>query len=291
MTLEMAKKKDDEVILYLRKENALLQEIAARHDARAEAVLADRDRSLWNRIFGATETTAVNAGELAEPPRMTASKSERLAAELTATKPGNVASPESRTEVPQLFESRSANIQSSLAEAQTAEAAGEDDRASELYRRVLAAEPNNLMALSNLGVVQFRQGNLPDAEKNLRRAVALAPNDSEARALLGIVYFRTGKIEQAFSELTRAIALNPRHAQAHNFLGITLSQKGWDVAAEGEIRRAIELDPQYADAHFNLAVLYAVQQQPRYDLARDHYQTAVALGAAKDADLEKLLAP
>ncbi len=291
-TLEMAKQTDDEVILYLRKENALLKEITQRRVAAAGDTDAEPETSasLWSRLFGPTDSPSSPAADAAEPPRMTASESDKLVAELTATKLPEAAAPEPRPDVPEMFLSRSASIRALLQQAQAAQQAGQDDQAGVLYRRVLESEPDNLLALSNLGVIRFRQGDLKEAETNTRRAVALAPNDSQARALLGIIYFRSGKPEEAFRQLTRAIALDPRHAQAHNFLGITLSAKGWDAAAEQEIRKAIELDPQYADAHFNLAVLYAAAQSPRYERARYHYQKAVDLGAAKDNDLEQLLA-
>jgi Flp pilus assembly protein TadD/uncharacterized coiled-coil DUF342 family protein len=154
------------------------------------------------------------------------------------------------------------------------------------YQAVLAQDPTNVTALSNIGVIRFQQGKLSDAEETLRKVVAEAPNDGQARALLGVIYFRTGKLEDAFGELTRAVALEPRNAEAHNYLGITLSEKGWQAAAEQEIRRALELNPQYADAHFNLAAMYARQKTPRLELARYHYQKAIDLGAARDPKLE-----
>ena len=75
----------------------------------------------------------------------------------------------------------------------------------------------------------------------------------------------------------------------HNYLGITLSEKGWASAAEQEVRKAIELNPQYPDAHFNLAVLCTRGKKPRFELARYHYQKALDLGAAPDAQIEATL--
>ena len=78
-------------------------------------------------------------------------------------------------------------------------------------------------------------------------------------------------------------------ASAHNYLGITASQKGWQEAAEKEMLEAIASNPNYADAHFNLAVVYSTSQPPAKELARRHYEKALALGAPPDPTLDKLL--
>jgi outer membrane protein assembly factor BamD (BamD/ComL family)/uncharacterized coiled-coil DUF342 family protein len=185
--------------------------------------------------------------------------------------------------------SSSPDVRKLLNEARTALASKDLTTASVKYEAVLATEPGNLVALSNLAAVRYQQGRLDDAEQNLRKVIAASPNDSNARSLLGVVYFRRGLIEDAFNELTRAVALNPRNAEAHNYLGIVLSEKGWSAAGEQEIRRAIELNPQYPDAHFNLAVIYAKQRIPKVELARYHYKKALDLGAQPDPELEALL--
>ena len=45
----------------------------------------------------------------------------------------------------------------------------------------------------------------------------------------------------------------------------------------------------FADAHINLAVVYITQQPPLAELARWHYQKALAAGHPANPDLEKLL--
>jgi Flp pilus assembly protein TadD/uncharacterized coiled-coil DUF342 family protein len=185
--------------------------------------------------------------------------------------------------------SSSPDVRKLLNEARAAVALKDLTTASAKYEAVLATEPENLVALSNLAAIRYQQGRLDDAEQNLRKVMAATPNDSNARSLLGVVYFRKGLIEDAFNELTRAVALDPRNAEAHNYLGIVLSEKGWSAAGEQEIRRAIELNPQYPDAHFNLAVIYAKQRTPKVELARYHYKKALDLGSPPDAELDALL--
>lgn len=161
--------------------------------------------------------------------------------------------------------------------------------AEKQYQQILTKAPNNLYSLSNLGVVYFRTGKLKAAELTLKKATALAPKDEFSHTTLGIVYYRQRKFDDAVTELTKALAINPKSATAHNYLGITASQKGWQEAAEKEMLDAIAVNPDYADAHFNLAVVYATNQPPAKEQAKQHYAKATSLGAEPDPSLEKLL--
>ena len=60
-------------------------------------------------------------------------------------------------------------------------------------------------------------------------------------------------------------------------------------AAETAFRKAILLNPNYAGAQNNLAVFYLTQQPPSVELARWHYEKAVAGGLPRNPDLEKML--
>ncbi|MBA3963023.1 MAG: tetratricopeptide repeat protein [Chthoniobacterales bacterium] len=166
---------------------------------------------------------------------------------------------------------------------------GKFPEAEKQYEEILAKSPNNLYSLSNLGVVFFRNGKLKAAEQTLKKAIAIAPKDEFTHTTLGIVYYRQSKFDDALSELTKSLAINPKSATAHNYLGITASQKGWQEAAEKEMLEAIANNPEYADAHFNLAVVYSTSQPPAKELARRHYEKALALGAQPDPTLDKLL--
>ena len=166
---------------------------------------------------------------------------------------------------------------------------GKFKEAEKQYQEILAKSPNNIYSLSNLGVVLFRNGKLKAAELTLKKAIALAPTDEFTHTTLGIVYYQQSKFDDALSELTKSLAINPKSATAHNYLGITASQKGWQEAAAKEMLEAVEENPDYADAHFNLAVVYSTSQPPAKELARRHYNKALALGAAPDSTLDKLL--
>ncbi len=161
--------------------------------------------------------------------------------------------------------------------------------AEKAYERVLLKAPSNLYALSNLGVVRFRAGKLKLAEEAFKKAIAIAPEDSFSHCKLGAVYYSQARYDEAVNELTKALAIDPKDSVAHNYLGITASQKGWPEAAQKELEAAVALDPNNADAHFNLAVVFATQQPPNKERAREHYKKAVELGAEADSSLEALI--
>jgi tetratricopeptide (TPR) repeat protein len=161
--------------------------------------------------------------------------------------------------------------------------------AEKQYQTVLAKDPNNLDALSNLGVAYFRTGKIGSAESTLKKALTIAPEDDFVLTTLGIVHYRQSRFDEALKELRKAIELNPNSATAHNYLGITASQKGRQQEAEKEMLQAISKDPNYADAHFNLAVILVTTQPASRELAKEHYARATALGTQPSASLETLL--
>jgi len=166
---------------------------------------------------------------------------------------------------------------------------GKYPTAEKQYQTILATDPKNLDALSNLGVVYFRTGKIRSAESTLKKALAIAPNDDFVLTTLGIVHYRQSRFDDALTELRKAIEINPNSATAHNYLGITASQKGRQQEAEKEMLQAIAKDPNYADAHFNLAVLLITTQPSSRELAREHYTRSTALGTQPSPSLERLL--
>ncbi|MEM6884282.1 MAG: tetratricopeptide repeat protein [Verrucomicrobiota bacterium] len=166
---------------------------------------------------------------------------------------------------------------------------GKLDEAEQAYLAVLEEHPGSLLALSNLGVVYYRKGEIFDAIRILSKAVRIAPKDGFSHRTLGMCYLKVDELDLAITSLEEAIKLNPSDFMAHNFMGIVATKKGWWKTAETECRRAIELNKDYMDAYFNLAVVYSSQEPPRKVLGARAYREAVALGAERSAELEKKL--
>jgi tetratricopeptide (TPR) repeat protein len=157
------------------------------------------------------------------------------------------------------------------------------------YQEMLKIDPLNALTHANLGAVEQQSGKLKDAQALFSRAVAINPDLQQTWVALGMVCYENGDLYLALSALGRAIHEDPTDSRSHNYLAIVLKKLGWLDAAEQELLRAIELNGDYANAHFNLALMYLERKPPAKELARRHYEKAVALGAAKDELVEEKL--
>jgi len=172
------------------------------------------------------------------------------------------------------------------AEAQRLFAAGDYQKAEEKYLQVVKEQSNNPIVLANLAIIETELNHLDEAEKHIRAAIALAPEDAFNYASLGSLKLKQGQNDEAIDALSRAAKLAPQNAEIQSRLGVALSQKGLRGPAEAALRKALQLQPGYGRAHQNLAVIYANQDPPLLELARWHYQKALAAGLPKDAAFE-----
>ena len=169
---------------------------------------------------------------------------------------------------------------------------GDYKAARHAYEKVLELAPGNLVALVNLGLIEFRSGNSAAAEKFLKEAIRQRIETGAAWFTLGMIYSEQDRVEEAFGALSEAVVYDKANARAHNYLGVVLGRKGWLDGAEAELRKAVEIDANYRDAHYNLAVIYLQRKPPAVELARRHYFRSIELGGKADPLLEKsLIAP
>jgi len=120
---------------------------------------------------------------------------------------------------------------------------GDYTEAARIYRGLLAEVPGNHYVISNLGVAQFRAGELPLAEETFKKAIAIAPADGFSHCTLGIVYYSEGRYDDALHSLKRAAELDPGDATPHRYLAVIYSHKGLQVEAAKERKEARKLDP------------------------------------------------
>ncbi len=163
------------------------------------------------------------------------------------------------------------------------------EKARLAYSKVLELAPDNLLALTNLGVVEFADGKSAEAEKLLKRAVQIRIENAPAWLTLGILYMDQGRLDESLAALTQSIVHDSGNPRARNYLGVVIGRKGWLDGAQSELRKAVEIDPSYSDAHFNLAYFYLERKPPLIELARRHYFRSIELGAPQDPDIEAAL--
>jgi Tfp pilus assembly protein PilF len=176
-----------------------------------------------------------------------------------------------------------------VAEAQNYYTNREYDKAAADYQEILQHDTNNPVALANLASVEIEQNKIPDADQHIRAAIAQTPNDPFDLTILGRVKFAEADYDASLEALDRAAKLDPKNAQVENFLGVALAEKGLRTQAETAFRKAVQIEPDYGDAHKNLTIFYLTARPPMVELARWHYEKALAAGVPPSPDLQTML--
>jgi len=187
-------------------------------------------------------------------------------------------------------EERALEVGETFAEALRLHQAKQFPQAEQLYRRLLAAQPDHADARHLLGVLacqtgrlaegvdSLRQaialrpqvaayhgnlgsalgllGRLEEASASLRQVVALRPDDPAALAALADCLRRQGRVEEATPLYRRLVALSPDDAAALSNLGSALAEQNVMGEAMVCFRRALELQPHYPQAQSNLGLAY-----------------------------------
>jgi tetratricopeptide (TPR) repeat protein len=100
------------------------------------------------------------------------------------------------------------------------------DRAIDVYRQRIDADPNNAQAHRQLGDAYRKQGRHDEAFAEFVVALAIDPASADAHAALGQLHLVSGRPENAVTALQRAVTLNPAHTEARYALGTTLVRLG-----------------------------------------------------------------
>jgi arylsulfatase A-like enzyme/Flp pilus assembly protein TadD len=174
------------------------------------------------------------------------------------------------------------------------------DRAAALAKldAVLAAEPDNRLALLRSGAALIELGRPRDAVSRLERLVQLDPDHAEARYELADALTRVGDRPRALAQWQETLRLQPRRAVAWSNLGAVLAQTGRTADAAAALERAHALEPGNAVLAENLgAVRYELAvsavKAGRTDDARRWLHEAVAVdpGLRRTATQDPRLAP
>lgn len=126
-----------------------------------------------------------------------------------------------------------------------------------LLEGVLAVDPKDFVAWSELGTLHFRRNDLEESEKCYQKAVEALPTFLLALLNLGRLHMLKKNYDAAIENLGRAVQVEPRSSQANFFLGEAYLQIKKGSKAVGYLYEAIKLDPMgMAEAHLRLAALY-----------------------------------
>ena len=112
---------------------------------------------------------------------------------------------------------------------------GDNDRAGELGRKLLALAPHDADLLNLNGLLEKKAGNYEAARKHLEEAVSLSPNDYNPRVNLGVVLAALNDPAGAKTQLEKALALGTDEPQVHFELAKVLRTLGETAEAQQQL--------------------------------------------------------
>ena len=167
------------------------------------------------------------------------------------------------------------SIPEALTAALTHHRSGELDRAEQIYREVLQADPNQADALHLIGLIAHQNDRSREAIDYIGRAIASNPNNAGFHCNIGEAHRALMELDKAVAAYRRALQIRPDSAKAYSNLGVALQQQGKSLEAATSCRRALAINPNYAEAHGNLGA--ALESLNELDEAADSYRRAVQL--------------
>jgi tetratricopeptide (TPR) repeat protein len=150
-----------------------------------------------------------------------------------------------------------------------------------LLEEVLHDEPNNVLAHETMGYLEFRGGNLEQAENWYRQAVQLDSQSYLANYYFGAIALNRGESgaeidKQIESSLQKAIKLNPQFAPSYDSLALFYGRRHENLdQAHMLTLQAVELDP--ANVHYRVNSAYILMSMHRENDAIAVLETALKL--------------
>jgi Flp pilus assembly protein TadD len=142
------------------------------------------------------------------------------------------------------------------------------------YKKALKLTPKEPKIWNDVGYSYYLQQRWSDAERALRTAMKLAPEDARTRTNLGLTLAAAGRTSEALPLLSQAEG----DATGHVNLGYLLAATGQYELARQQYETALALEPNLALAHRALAQLDRQQHgvpQPASSLTAQKLRTSV----------------
>jgi len=137
---------------------------------------------------------------------------------------------------------------------------GDTEKAREELAAATAADPTYADALYNLALIEASANQLPEALKHLKATIALEPANVDAHRGLVAIYSAQGSLGDAVREQRTVVSLAPGQAGDWNDLGVMLARGGDSAGAAEAFDRALALDPGNSAARANLSRLQAASR-------------------------------
>ena len=104
--------------------------------------------------------------------------------------------------------------------------------AEALIRRIVALDPNNLVATNELALILLGKGSLAEAEHHARNAVRIAPENPQAHNLMGMIMTEANRPQIGEYHYRRVLELTGQRDP------ILLANLAWNLKNQGRMEEA-----------------------------------------------------
>ncbi|WP_243543969.1 tetratricopeptide repeat protein [Pseudodesulfovibrio tunisiensis] len=136
--------------------------------------------------------------------------------------------------------------------------AGDDLRSLEIYKELLAADPDNPVYLNNMGVVLLRNGRVNAALDAFEDASLKDRTNPDYLVNVGFAQVRLGEQDEALAFFDHALQVAPGNARAVYGKGVVYLFMDEPEIALGYFRQSARLDPDHLESVFMKG--YALQR-------------------------------
>jgi Tfp pilus assembly protein PilF len=168
-----------------------------------------------------------------------------------------------------------AELDQQFAQARQLHMSGQQQQASEIYQRILAADPEHADALHLTGVLCLQRRQYSGAIELIEQAIAIRPSQANYRSNLGNALRDSGQFQAALKSYGEALAIDPGFIDAEQNMGKAYLDGGEPQTARACFERALAINPDFAPSLGGLATV--LQQLDEPDRALEAYRRAVEL--------------
>ncbi len=139
---------------------------------------------------------------------------------------------------------------------------GKTEQAIEQYQKALAARPDSVEVLSNLGYALARQGHPDQAVEYYKKALDIDPANIITHGRLALALVSLDQIDEAIAHCRIVLDARPNDYEMHTNLGILLHTTGDLEQAVIHYQKALQINPDFTKARQNLDAALA-QMKPQ----------------------------
>ena len=153
-------------------------------------------------------------------------------------------------------------------------------------KQILAVSPEDVQALTNLGLSFFMKGDFEQAITNYKKVLTIEAENVEVLKNIARTYYLKDDYDLAIMHYTTLNAIKPDDFMTQYSLGLIYFKKNELDQAIKYFKLALQINPKYAVAHANLGQIYYYKNE--FDLAIKHLETALKINP-KYVDIDLLL--